>query len=430
MKSPRLNPESQSLLRQLIKLYQPKSVSDIQEMLKALFAGTMEDMLKAELDTELGYKKNSQEAKTTDNRRNGSYPKTVTSSMGEIELNIPRDRKGEYEPELIPKGSHDVSELEEKVLSLYAKGTSDRDISDVIDDIYGFKLSHETISNIVDRVQPRVIEWQNRKLEKVYPFVYMYALMVNMKSDNISGKCAVYSIIGVNCEGRKDCFGFWIGENEGTHQWLSIFDELKARGVEKLGFVCIDGLAGLEEAITNTFPNAIVCRCMVHLVRNSTKYIPTKHRKEFCADLKAIYGAVSISEAENALAVLNEKWKKQYPSAVRVWNDNFIYVQRIFEYPSEIRKNDIYYQRDRKLQFGAAQSDRPQGCLPQRDGSDEDTLSSYSGCCQEMDYALSELGRSFAVCLICCGGMAGIRKFYANVYTIWLTRSEAICLVV
>ena len=338
MKSPRLNAESQALLRQLIELYQPKSVSDIQEMLKALFAGTMEDMLKAELDSELGYKKNSQEAKTTDNRRNGSYPKTVTSSMGEIELNIPRDRKGEYEPELIPKGSHDVSELEEKVLSLYAKGTSDRDISDVVNDIYGFKLSHETISNIVDRVQPRVIEWQNRKLEKVYPFVYMDALMVNIKSENKSGKYAVYSIIGVNREGRKDCFGFWIGENEGTHQWLSIFDELKARGVEKLGFVCIDGLAGLEEAITNTFPNAIVCRCMVHLVRNSTKYIPTKHRKEFCADLKAIYGAVSISEAENALAVLNEKWKKQYPSAVRVWNDNFIYVQRIFEYPSEIRK--------------------------------------------------------------------------------------------
>ena len=143
---------------------------------------------------------------------------------------------------------------------------------------------------------------------------------------------------GVNCEGKKDCFGFWIGENEGTHRWLGIFDELKSRGVEKLGFVCIDGLSGLEEAITNTFPTAVVCRCMVHLVRNSTKYIPTKHRKEFCSDLRAIYGAVSIGEAENALAVLNEKWGKQYPSAVRVWNDNFVYVQRLFEYPAEIRK--------------------------------------------------------------------------------------------
>lgn len=307
-------------------------------MLKDLFAGTMEDMLKAELDSDLGYAKSSQEPKNTANHRNGSYPKTVTSGMGEFQLQIPRDRMGEYEPELIPKGTRDVSALEEKVLSLYAKGTSDRDISDVVNEIYGFSLSHETISNIVDRVQPRVIEWQNRRLEKVYPFVYMDALMVNMKSDKRAGKYAVYSIIGVNCDGKKDCFGFWIGENEGTHRWLSIFDELRSRGVERLGFVCIDGLPGLEEAITNTFPTATVCRCMVHLVRNSTKYVPTKQRKAFCADLRAIYGAASIGEAEAALAKLNEKWAKPYPSAVRVWNDNFVYVRRLFDYPAAIRK--------------------------------------------------------------------------------------------
>ena len=181
MKKEKRNPRSHELIREMIELYHPQSIKDIQEMLKDMFADTMEDMLKAELDTELGYTKNSQAAKTTENRRNGSYPKTVTSSMGEIELNIPRDRMGEYEPELIPKGTKDVSALEEKVLSLYAKGTSDRDISDVINEIYGFSLSHETISNIVDRVQPRVIEWQNRRLDKVYPFVYMDALMVNMK---------------------------------------------------------------------------------------------------------------------------------------------------------------------------------------------------------------------------------------------------------
>ena len=338
MKKPRINPEGHELLRQVMEQYQPKTINDIQEMLKDLFADTIEDMLKAELDTELGYSKNSQDPKQTENRRNGSYPKKVTSTMGEIELDIPRDRLGEYKPELIPKGSHDVSALEKNVLSLYGKGTSDRDISDVINEIYGFELSHETISNTVDRIQPRVIEWQNRRLDKVYPFVYMDALMVNIKSDKRAGKYAVYSIIGVNCDGRKDCFGFWIGEDEGAHKWLSIFDELKSRGVERLGFVCIDGLSGLEEAITNTFPTAIVCRCMVHLVRNSTKYVPTKHRKEFCADLRAIYGAVSIGEAENALALLNEKWSKQYPSAVKVWNDNFTYVQRLFDYPAEIRK--------------------------------------------------------------------------------------------
>lgn len=338
MKKEKRDPRGHELLREMIEIYQPQSIKDIQNMLKDMFADTMEDMLKAELDAELGYSKSSQAPKTTSNRRNGSYPKTVTSNMGELKLDIPRDRNGDYEPELIPKGTSDVSALEEKVLSMYAKSMSDRDISDVINEIYGFSLCHETISHIVDRVQPRVIEWQNRRLDKVYPFVYMDALMVNMKSDKKSGKYAVYSIIGVNCDGKKDCFGFWIGENEGTYRWLSIFDELKSRGVERLGFVCIDGLKGLEESITNTFPTAIVCRCMVHLVRNSTKYVPTKCRKEFCADLKAIYGAVSAGEAENALAVLNEKWSKQYPSAVKVWNENFIYVQRLFEYPAEIRK--------------------------------------------------------------------------------------------
>ena len=338
MKKPRINPEGHELLRQVMEQYQPQTIMDIQEMLKDLFADTIEDMLKAELDTELGYSKNSQDPKQTENRRDGSGPKRGSATMGEIERERPRDSLGDSKPELIPKGSHDVSRLEENVLSLYGKGTSDRDISDVINEIYGFELSHETISNIVDRVQPRVIEWQNRRLDKVYPFVYMDALMVNIKSDKRAGKYAVYSMIGVNCDGRKDCFGFWIGENEGAHKWLSIFDELKSRGVERLGFVCIDGLSGLEEAITNTFPTAIVCRCMVHLVRNSTKYVPTKHRKEFCADLRAIYGSVSIGEAENALAVLNEKWSKQYPSAVKVWNDNFVYVQRLFDYPAEIRK--------------------------------------------------------------------------------------------
>lgn len=340
MTKKKTNPRERELLKEMIEVYQPQSLKDIHEMLKDMFAGTMEDMLQAELDSELGYKKNDQQPKETDNRRNGSYTKTVQSSYGEIPLEIPRDRNGDYQPELVPKGTKDVSALEEKILSLYGKGTSDRDISDTIDEIYGFKLSHETISNIIARIQPRVIEWLNRKLDSVYPFVYMDALMVSVKgdSDKKSGKYAVYAMIGVNSDGRKDCLGFWISETEGAFKWLSIFDELKARGVQKLGFVCIDGLSGLEEAITNTFPEAIVCRCMVHLVRNSTKYIPTKHRKEFCADLKAIYGAVSIGEAETALDALNEKWKKTYPSAVRVWNDNFVYVRRLFDYPSEIRK--------------------------------------------------------------------------------------------
>ena len=338
MAEKKIKNKKSELLRELIGMYQPQSIGDITDMLKDLFADTMEDMLQAELEAKLGYRKNDPSPKDTENRRNGSYPKTVRSGLGESRIQIPRDREGEYEPALIPKGTSDVSELESKVLSLYAKGTSDRDISQVIQEIYGFSLSHETISNIVDLVQPRVMEWQTRRLEKVYPFVYMDALMIPIKGEKKSGKCAVYTMIGVSIDGKKDCFGFWIGENEGTHQWLSIFDELKSRGVERLGFVCIDGLQGLEEAITNTFPTAMVCRCMVHLVRNSTKYIPSKCRKEFCSDLKEIYGAVSKEAAESALSKLNEKWKDRYPSAVRIWNEGFCYVERLFAYPSEIRK--------------------------------------------------------------------------------------------
>lgn len=338
MKKEKRDPRKSELIKEMIATYQPQSIGDIQDMLKDLFGDTMKDMLQSELDSELGYRKHDQQPKETTNRRNGSYPKKVQSSLGESEIAIPRDRDGVYEPKLIPPGTKDVSGLESKILSLYAKGTSDRDISDVVNEIYGFEISHETISNIVDRIQPKVIEWQNRCLDKVYPFVYMDALMVPVKTDKKSGKCAIYSIIGVNCDGKKDVFGFWIGENEGVHQWISIFDELKSRGVEKLGFVCIDGLSGLEEAITNTFPEAIVCRCMVHLVRNSTKYIPTKHRKEFCADLRKIYSAVSITASSAALEDLNTKWGNQYPSAVKVWNDNYVYVERLFEYPSEIRK--------------------------------------------------------------------------------------------
>lgn len=328
----------QNLVKFVIENYQPTSTAEIQDIFKNLFKSTFENMMKGELDSELGYEKNDQSPKETTNRRNGSYKKTVQSTLGEIELNIPRDRDGVYEPKLVEKGQRDISGLEEKVIAMYGKGTSDRDISDVVNDIYGFKVSPETISNIVERIQPKVIEWQNRTLEKVYPFVYMDCLMISVKGEKKSGKHACYTIIAINSEGKKDCLGFWMSENEGANFWLSIFDELKSRGVEKLGFVCIDGLKGMEESITSTFHDAIVCRCMVHLIRNSTKYLATTERKDFCTDLKAIYGAVSITAAETALNNLNDKWGAKHPSACRVWNSNFEYVRRLFEYPSEIRR--------------------------------------------------------------------------------------------
>jgi transposase-like protein len=337
MKKREKNPTRDRLVKEIISEYQPKDFLELQDILKEIFAPLMEDMLHGELDAHLGYQKHDQSPKKTENRRNGSFPKTVRSKMGEMTLSIPRDREGEFEPELVPNGTRDISGVEEKVLSMYAKGMSDRDISDTVDDIYGFKLSHETISRIIDRVQPRLSEWQTRTLDECYPFLYVDALMVPVKSDGKSTNKAVYSIISINQDGKKDCLGFWISEKEGTHFWLTIFDELRTRGVKKLGFVSIDRLSGLEDGIHSIFPEAVVQRCMVHLVRNSIKYIPSKHYKAFCADLKSMYGAVSQSSARAALKAFVEKWSA-YPSAIKVWVSNFDHVEQLFNYPAEIRK--------------------------------------------------------------------------------------------
>ena len=331
------NPERSRLVKELLAEYQPKDLFELQDVLKDIFGPLMEDMLKGELDSHLGYEKHDQAPKETENRRNGSYPKTVRTKMGEVPLSIPRDRNGEFEPSLVPNGSRDVSGIEEKVLAMYAKGMSDRDISATVDDIYGFNVSHDTISRIVDRVQPRLAEWQSRSLKECYPFLYVDALVVPIKSDGRSVNKAVYSIISIDPDGIKDCLGFWISDKEGAHFWLSIFDELRTRGVKKLGFVSIDGLSGLEEGIRSIFPEAIIQRCMVHLVRNSVKYVPSKHYKAFCADLKAMYGAASQSTAKLALEAFIEKWSA-YPSAVKVWVDNFNHVEQLFDYPAEIRK--------------------------------------------------------------------------------------------
>jgi transposase-like protein len=286
----------------------------------------------------LGYEKHDQQPKETSNRRNGTTPKRLkTAHSGELTIEVPRDREGSYEPEVVKKGQNDVSEIQDKVMSMYAKGLSDRDISAIIEDIYGFSLSHETISRIVERVTPRFGAWQSRELEAVYAFVYVDAMMVKVKSEGKSTNKAVYTVLGIDLEGHKDVLGLWISENEGAHFWMMIFDELRARGVERMLFVCIDGLKELEQGILSIFPNTRVQRCMVHLQRNSLRYIPTKHYKEFCRDARAIYAAASLQAAEEALSELGEKWV-QYPSAVRVWVDNFEHVQRLFDLPAPIRR--------------------------------------------------------------------------------------------
>ena len=326
-----------ALLMEMVRELGITDANELYATMRDLFAETMEEMLQAELDEHLGYEKHDQQPKTTTNRRNGTTPKVVRTQSGESELNIPRDREGSFEPQIVKRGQKDISGIEEKVMSMYAKGLSDRDISDVIEDIYGFSVSHDTISRIVERVQPRFAAWQSRELESVYAFMYVDAMVVKVKSDGKARNKAVYSVLGIDLEGHKDVLGLWISENEGAHFWMMIFDELKARGVEQMLFVSIDGLSELERGILSIFPQTHVQRCMVHLVRNSLKYIPTKFYKDFCRDAKAIYAAVSLTAAKEALEAMRRNWA-DYPSALRVWVDNFEHVERLFDLPTHIRR--------------------------------------------------------------------------------------------
>ena len=252
-------------------------------------------------------------------------------------LTLSRDRDGTFEPRVIPKRSRDVSGIEEKVLGMYAKGMSERDIAETVKDIYGFDISHETVSAITDKVMDRVTQWQNRPLKKFYTFLFVDCLYVTLRREYETKSCAVYVILGYDVNGIKDILGLWISESEGKHHWMQIFDELKARGVEDVLFLCMDGVSGLEEGARAIFPSVIVQRCIVHLIRNSIRYIPSKEYKRFTAHLKKIYGAASLAAAEAELERFRVAWNA-YPGAVDVWVRNWSHVAQLFNYGSAVRK--------------------------------------------------------------------------------------------
>ena len=232
--------------------------------------------------------------KKNENRRNGYGSKTLKTSYGEVDIEVPRDRDASFEPTIIPKRQRDVSEIENKVLAMYARGMSQRDISSTIEDIYGFKVSHEMISDITDAVLPEVEEWRNRPLKKCYAFVFVDCLYVTIRSDYEVKECAVYVILGYDLHGKKEILGIWLSESESKNYWMQIFDEIKARGVEDIFFISMDGVSGLEAGAKAIFPNVVVQRCIVHLIRNSIKYVPTKDYKRFTQSLKKVYGAVNL----------------------------------------------------------------------------------------------------------------------------------------
>lgn len=322
---------------QFVKQLQPKTVEDVENGLKSIFGPIFESMLQGELTAHLGYDSNDHQPKETTNRRNGSTKKTLKSSVGEIPIKSPRDRDGTFEPVLVPKRKTDISGLEQKVLAMYGKGMSQRDIADIIDDIYGFRLSPQQISIITDSVIEEMTKWQERALKKMYTFMFVDCLYVSIRTDYETKKHAVYCIVAYDLDGRKDILGLWIDETENKHQWLQIFDELKKRGVEDVAFISMDGLPGLEEGAKTIFPKAVVQRCIVHLVRNSIKYIPSKHYKEFTANLKLIYQAPNKKVALLEFEKFKERWT-EYPGAIKVWDSNWKHVEQLYNYTDAIRR--------------------------------------------------------------------------------------------
>lgn len=329
--------ETSELTKYIMENYEIESAMDLQEAIKDMFKGTLQDMMNAEFDSSMGYEK-SDNVVLKDNYRNGYSTKKVKSKYGNIDLTIPRDRNAEFNPIIVPKNQRDISGIEEQIINLYGKGLSTREISESVSDIYGIEVSHTMVSNITDAILPRIQEWQYRPLNNVYPLVFIDAIHFNVKNENVVVKKAAYIVLGVDDCGNKDVLGIWIGENESAKFWLSVLNDLKGRGLQDILIICSDGLKGLSEAITSAYPKALQQRCIVHLIRNSTRFVSYKHLKEFCKDLKTIYQAINETKAKEALKSIKEKWNKIYPVALKVWEDNWEAICTLFNYSQDLRK--------------------------------------------------------------------------------------------
>lgn len=325
------------ILRKLLQEYEVKDARDIQAMLKDLFADTVQEMLEAELDDHLGYSRYDYKNKKTKNSRNGYRSKKVISDFGEIDLNIPRDRNGDYEPKVIKNNENDISGIEDQVLGMYSKGMSTRDITAHLKNIYGIDMSPTLISKITDKILPLAKEWQNRPLDQIYPIIFLDAIHYKVRTEGRIVNRAAYAVIGINMEGFKEVLGIWIGENESAKYWLKVLTDIKNRGVKDILIASVDGLSGFSEAIKAVFPNTEIQKCVIHQIRNCFKYVSYKHRKEFSKDLKLVYTSPTEEAALTQLNLVEEKWGKTYAVALRSWRNNWDELATFFKYPSEIR---------------------------------------------------------------------------------------------
>lgn len=315
-----------------------KTQKDLTGLINQLMKTVIETALNSELDEHLGYEKNDKSEDRKSNTRNGYSPKTLKGDLGEVEIQNPRDREASFEPQLIPKNKTRMDGFEEKIVHLYARGMTTRDIQAVIKDMYNADVSHTVISNITESIIEEVKLWQNRPLEAIYPIVYLDCIVVKVHQDGRVINKAIYLALGVTMEGRKDLLGLWISENEGAKFWLSVLTDLQNRGTKDVYIFCVDGLTGFPDAIQATFPKSKIQLCIVHMVRNALRYVPAKDMKAVAQDLKAIYNAPTVKIAEQALDEFTEKWSAKYPNIEKSWRSKWDNLIAIFDYPDEIRK--------------------------------------------------------------------------------------------
>lgn len=319
------------------------STSDIMKAMKNLFRDALQQVMEGELEQQLGYEKSERTSEDegnglSKNYRNGYSKKSVKTQLGEVDVKIPRDRNGEYEPKIIAKYDRNADGIEEKILGLYACGMSQRDISEQIKSLYDVEISPELVSKISEKIMPEVTAWQNRPLEAVYPFVFMDAIHYKVKENHQYITKAAYVVLGIRMDGRKDILGVWIGENESSKFWLTVLNDLKNRGMKDVYVFCVDGLNGFREAIGAAYPRSQMQRCVIHQIRSSTRYVSYKDLKALMADLKPVYQAINEEEGMAALLRFTEKWGKQYPSCAKSWNDNWDILSTFFAYPAELRR--------------------------------------------------------------------------------------------
>lgn len=326
-------------IRELLDMSNITSMDDIQNLFKETIAEFMEDGLETELDEELGYSRYDYRNKNTENSRNGHSSKTLRTSFGDVEVAVPRDRKGEFEPQLLKKNQTSISQdIEEKILSMYAKGMTTGDIEAHIQDIYGVDVSDTTVSRITDKILPVAKEWQQRPLEAVYAVVFLDAIHYHVRSEGHIVKKAVYIAIGIDLDGHKDVLGMWVGENESAKYWATVLNSLRNRGIEDIFIACTDNLCGFSTAIEAVFPKTEIQNCIIHQIRNSSKYVSYKDLKALMADLKAVYAAVDEDAALMALDTFSEHWDKKYPTISQSWRANWVNLSTYFKFPQELRR--------------------------------------------------------------------------------------------